>query len=114
MTAVYGIGFKIKNKRVLLSIVTVREVGMLFYQECKLQSLSPKSVCHELFMDNFILPGPGFATKADVFGNKFIEKRLLYSINIIYVPAEWRTLRAFEMLLSKVARSFSCGFASKK
>lgn len=36
-------------------------------------------------MNNFILPEPRFATKLDVFGYKFIEKRLLYRINIIYV-----------------------------
>lgn len=37
-------------------------------------------VCTELCMNN-LLPEPF----ANVFGNKFIEKRLLYRINIIYV-----------------------------
>lgn len=44
------------------------------FGECRRVSLS------ELFMNN-LLP----ETFANVFGNKFIEKRLLYSINIIYV-----------------------------
>lgn len=53
---------------------------MFIFRECRRDSLS------ELFMNN-LLPEP----LANVFENKFIEKRLLYRINIIYVqPSPYR------------------------
>lgn len=77
MIAIYGVCWKIKK-------------WQHSFEKFILSWLSPKSVLVWIIYEQLYTSRARSAAKATVFGYKFIEKRLLFRINIIYVvPGCW-------------------------